>query len=199
MSGHFYGSMTLLSYIDKFKSKKAIMALLHIHQETLCSTTNQDKAGSRQDKVWCRPLPSLLWMSSPLVFGQNVSSVHHWHTRPAQLLRGHICVKLSHHRAVIWCHTAPRPVVWDPGVGQALPHYHAVACSRKDTRKWEVSGHVGRHATYTQYQRVPRSTLIWQKLLWLTSNGHEPVAPPHVAANSPATCGGKLLPRLPEQ
>lgn len=70
-------------------------------------------------------------MLSPLMFGHNVSSVHHCHTRPAQLLRGDICIKLSHHGAVIWRHTAPRPVVWDPGIGQALPHYHTVACQRK--------------------------------------------------------------------
>ncbi len=115
------------------ETQKAILALLHIHQETLCSRANQDKAGSRQDKVWCPPLLSLLWLwkLSPLMFGHNVSSVHHCHTRPAQLLRGYICVKLSHHRAVIWRHTAPRPVVRDPGVSKALPHYHAVACGWK--------------------------------------------------------------------
>lgn len=72
-----------------------------------------------------------LWMLSPLMFGHNVSSVHHCHTRPAQLLRGYVCVKLSYHRAVVWCHAAPWPVVRDPGVGQALPHYRAVACGRK--------------------------------------------------------------------
>lgn len=56
-------------------------------------------------------------MLSPLMFGHNVSSVHYCHARPGQLLWRDFWVKFSHHRAVIWCHAAPWPVVWNPGVG----------------------------------------------------------------------------------
>lgn len=100
---------------------------------------------------WGHPLTSLLslWMLSPLMFGHNVSSVHHCHTWPAEVLWWYICVKLCHHRAVIWCHTTPWPIVRDPGIGQALPHYHTVACQRKDTRRWKVSKHVRQHADFT--------------------------------------------------
>lgn len=110
------------------------------------TVTKQDP---RQDKVPCHQLLSSLWrwMLSPLMFG-HVHSVHHCHTRPSQLLRGNVCVELSHHGAVIWSHTAPWPVVWDPGVGQALPNYHAVACRRKRHKEMgEVSRHVGLTAT----------------------------------------------------
>lgn len=152
--------LTSYYYTLIIETQKAILALLHIHQETLCSRANQDKTGSRQDKVWCPPLLFLLWlwMLSPLMFGHNVSSVHHCHTRPAQLLRGYISVKLSHHRAVIWRHTAPRPVVRDPGVGQALPHYHAVACWRK--RHKEMGG----QQTRMQLRQCTKGFTQWGKL-----------------------------------
>lgn len=109
-------------------------------------------------------------MLSPLMFGHNVSSVHHCHTRLTQLFREYICIKLSHHRAVIWCHTAPWPVIWDPGVSQALPHYHALACSGK--RHKEIGSQQGhgnaRQVHYHTYRRNAPEYLYSEVKLDLT-------------------------------
>lgn len=134
LSKHFYGSMThqLLLYSDKLKPKKASWHFFTFIRKLFAPQQTKQVQG-RIKSFWCHPLLSLLWlwMLSPLMFGHNVSSVHYCHTRPAQLLRGHICIKLSNKGAVIRRHAAPRPVIWDPGVGQTLPHDRAVACRRK--------------------------------------------------------------------
>lgn len=120
-------SVLSVKYIDKLKSGTSNFALPHIHQETLCSTaSSRTQAGPSWEVTHHSFLTTMA--VSPLMFGHNVSSVHHCHTRPAQLLWGDVNVKLSHHRAVIRRHPSPRPVVRDPGVSQTFPHYHVVAC-----------------------------------------------------------------------
>lgn len=121
-------SVLSIKYIDKLKSGTSNLALPHIHQETLCSTaSSRTQAGPSWEVT--RHFFFLTTMAvSPLMFGHNVSSVHHCHTGPAQLLWGNVNVKLSDHRAVVRRHAAPRPVVRDPGVSQTFPHDHVVAC-----------------------------------------------------------------------
>lgn len=89
--------VSIIHYLNQ--TQKAILALLHIHQEApLLIRSKQDPRRTESEMIHN---PLLLWTVSPLMFGHNVSSVHHRCARPAQLFSGNICVKFSHHRAVI--------------------------------------------------------------------------------------------------
>lgn len=118
-------SVLSVKYTDKLKSGTSNLAhsTSHSSGSSLLHSQQQDPGRTQLGGH-----PSLFVAVSPLMFGHNVSSVHHCHTGPAQLLRGDVNVKLSHHRAVVRRHPAPRPVVRDPGVSQTFPHHHVVAC-----------------------------------------------------------------------
>lgn len=68
---------------------------------------------------------------SPLMFGCDVIPLHHCHAasvvqRLLHLLICATCVKLRHDGAMLRGDSSPRPVIRDPGVGQALPHDRAM-------------------------------------------------------------------------
>lgn len=62
------------------------------------------------------------------MFGHGVSSLHHSHAvATAQvLLQDDAHEELCHYRTVLGCHPAPRPVIGNPWIGQALPHNRAM-------------------------------------------------------------------------
>lgn len=78
---------------------------------------------------------------SPLMFGCEVIPLHHCHAASIvhrllrRLLIRVICVKLGHDGAMLRGHSAPRPVIGDPGVRQALPHDRAMTYTHTHTHQ----------------------------------------------------------------
>lgn len=99
---------------------------------------------------------------SPLVLGHDVSSVHRCHPRPAHLLGTGLHEKLGQQGAVVRGHPTPGPVVWDPGVGQAFPHHHVVACRGRESRLRLMFDCCGFHGdrNWTTEQNLNLSTTL---------------------------------------
>lgn len=115
-----FAAIESLLYIEQTKQKGnhgAFLAFFHLYSVSHCVSPEV-----------CDLFPQWLCKRSSLMFGHGVSSLHHRHAVPTAqvLLQDDVHEELCHNRTVLGCHPTPRPVIGNPGIGQALPHHRAM-------------------------------------------------------------------------